>query len=375
MKSQLSSFELRHLLQEFQFLIGAKIEKIFQQPKPRDEFLIVLHVPSVGKQYLYVSLPDVLCLSSFKPVFPEVPPHFAASLRRKISNARIQSITQKDFERIVIIELSTKNGTSFLILELFSPGNIILINEENVVLSVLHPKKWQDRAILPAKPFEFPPSQKNPLLLSLDDFSKIIKSTDKESLVKALAIELSLGGEYSEELLFRLSIDKNLSPNSLPESDIEKLFFGLKDLFNQETSAFKSSSAIYPIKLQSKSDIIPVDSFNDAIQERILSSLKAQEESSFTKQATKSQSKFEKIIQAQKAQLESLEKSADLNQAKGELIYSHYSSLKTLLDKVDSLRSEGKSWAEIKQVLSVVSQIKKIDESKGVIELDLEVVQ
>lgn len=371
MKTQLSSFELRHLLQEFQFLVGAKIEKVFQQPKPRDEFLLVLHVPGKGKHYLYISLPDVLCLSSFKPVFPNVPPHFATSLRRKINNARIQSISQKDFERIVIIKLSTKQGISYLYLELFSSGNLVLCDENNKILSVLHPKVWQDRTILPAKQYEFPPIQLNPLDLDFDEFKELIKNSDKDSLVKTLAISCSLGGEYSEELISRTTLDKNSKPDSLSDADLKLLFDSLKVLLNQKTNAFRSEKGIYPIELKGKKDLVSVASFNDAIQELILSRLEKQEEQSFTKTNTKTQSKFEKIIQAQKKQLKSLEKSEKENYAKGELIYSQYHAFKTLMDKISTLRNEGKSWADIKEFIKQVPQVNKLDESKGLLELDI----
>jgi predicted ribosome quality control (RQC) complex YloA/Tae2 family protein len=372
MKSQLSSFELRHLLQEFQHLVGAKIEKVFQQPKPRDEFLFVLHVPSKGKQFLYISLPDVLCISSFKPTFPTIPPHFASSLRRKITNARIQSIVQKDLERIVIIELSTKQGTSFLIIELFTPGNIILCDDSYKILSVLHPKQWQDRSVLPGKQYEFPSAQVNPYDLTIDTFKEIIKNTDRDSLVKAIATECSLGGEYSEELLLLAKMDKNKNPKDLSDSEIMTVFSSLTFLLNAPVDACKSKDCIYPIRLQGKKDLVAIDSFNYAIQELILSKLETREETSFTKHVTKTKSKFERIIQAQKKQLRSLEKSEKENQIKGELIYSHYQSLKTLMDKITELRNKGQSWDEIKEIIKQVPQVKNLDESKGILELDLE---
>lgn len=373
MKSQLSSFELGHLLQEFQFLKGAKIEKVFQQVKPNDDFLFVLHVPGKGKQYLYISLPDVLCLSSFKPIFPEVPPHFAASLRRKISNARIQSITQKEFERIIIFELTTKVGTSYLIIELFSSGNIILADENYKALAVLHPKIWQDRSVLPAKQYHFPPEQLNPKKLTLETFKELVLSSQKDSLVKMLAIDCSLGGEYAEEVIARSGLDKNCDPKNLGDEQVSVLFTAFSSLLTQETNAHTSESAVYPIILESISNLESVDSFNAAIEKRLLVNLEHQEQKSFTKTVTKTQNKFERVIQAQQKQLSSLEKSEKENQEKGEFIYSQYQALKTLLDTIHSLRDEGKSWAEIKEVLKSVPQVKKLDESTGTLELDIEV--
>ena len=86
MKSSLSSYELTHVVAELQDFIGAKIEKIFQQAKPKDDFLFSLHVPGKGRKHLYLSLPHAICLSSFKPAFPTMPPAFCSSLRRKITN-------------------------------------------------------------------------------------------------------------------------------------------------------------------------------------------------------------------------------------------------------------------------------------------------
>lgn len=372
MKSQLSSFELSHLLNEFEFLLGSKIEKVFQQPKPNDEFVFVLHVPGKGKHFLYFNLPGFVCLSSFKPVFPSVPPGFASSLRRKINNARIKSITQKDFERILIIELSTKFGSYFLVVELFTPGNMLLIDENNKILSVLHPKIWADRSVLPGKIYEFPKGQLNPLSLSFDNFKEVILKSSKDSLVKSLATDFSLGGDYAKEVLFRSGFNSQLSPLDIVDSDLKKIYGFLIEVLSEGSSPVKSSTEVFPIFMKSKKNLVKVESFNNSIQELIFSNLKIEEEKSFIKEVTKTQSKFEKIISAQEKQLLSLEKSSVENQKKGELIYSNYQSLKIIFDKISQFRKEGKSWDEIKTIMKQVPQIKKIDESKGILELDLE---
>ncbi len=56
MKQSLSSFELSHIVSELDWLVGAKIEKVFQQAKPVDDVLVSLHVPSKGKVFLFLSL-------------------------------------------------------------------------------------------------------------------------------------------------------------------------------------------------------------------------------------------------------------------------------------------------------------------------------
>jgi len=372
MKSQLSSFEIPYLLSEMQFLIGAKVEKIFQQAKPKDDFLFVLHVPGVGKKLLYISLPGILSLSSFKPPFPSTPPFFAASLRRKLSNARIQSIRQKNFERLIIIEFSTAKGNSFLIIELFNPGNMILCDSSWKILAVLHPKKWSDRSVLPNKPYVFPPAQSDPRTLSPEEFKKLILSSDKDSLVKALAIDGNIGGVYSEEIIFRAGLEKNSVPSKLSSEEISSLFKAWTELLAEPLAPHKSSSEIFPIKMHSlKTETI--SSFNEGIQDMVLNNLERQEISEFSKEAKKESSKFEKIIKSQESQLNGLERQEKENQKKGELIYTHYTALNILLSKIKSLRDEGLSWKEIFELIKKeVPQVKRIDPSTAILEIDLE---
>ena len=77
-----------------------------------------------------------------------------------------------------------------MIIELFSLGNIVLCNEDYTIMSALENKNWSERSIRGGVKYEFPIRQNNPLELTEHEFEKIIKESDKESIVKKLAIEL-----------------------------------------------------------------------------------------------------------------------------------------------------------------------------------------
>ena len=65
MKIQLSSLEITALINEFQILVGGKIDQIYQPHKK--EFLISIHVPRKGKQFLKIQLPNFIYFTQKKP--------------------------------------------------------------------------------------------------------------------------------------------------------------------------------------------------------------------------------------------------------------------------------------------------------------------
>ncbi len=373
MNSVLSSFELRHVVGELQFLVGAKIEKVFQQEKPTDDFLFSLHVSGKGKQFLYISLPRLLCLSSFKPVFPDAPPGFCTGLRRKITNAHITSIKQYHFERIIEIGLSTKHGPNKLVIEFISPGNMLLVDEKNKILSVLHSKIWsEERKLLPGKQYVFPPEQLDPSLLSLPQFQELLAESTKESIVKSLAIDCSLGGLYAEEVVRRAEVQKDFSPSALDQDHVQKLFDALHGLFIQETEAYVFNEEAFPVALTDvKENITSQSSFNEAIAQLTLAGLKRDEEKEAKKDASTALSKTETIIKKQNQLLVGLQKKEKENQQKGELIYEHYAEVKVILDKINELRKLS-SWEEIKELCADIDLIDKIDESTGTIYINVD---
>ena len=123
-------------------LIEGRINKIAQPEK--DELLLT--IKASGNQYRLLlsanpSLP--LCyLTDENKVSPQVAPAFTMLLRKHLNNARIISITQPDFERIIDIELEHLNElgdvcTKHLIVELMGKySNIIFIKFINIILTL-----------------------------------------------------------------------------------------------------------------------------------------------------------------------------------------------------------------------------------------------
>src|SRR3989344_9296931 len=130
MRKELSSLDLHFLVREFQELVNAKIDKLFQD---REFFLFQLHLISKGKMYLKIILPGFIFISESKENVLETE-NFSLALRKHITDAKIISISQREFERILEIELAAKGRKYKLFAELFRPGNVILCDENETIL-------------------------------------------------------------------------------------------------------------------------------------------------------------------------------------------------------------------------------------------------
>src|SRR3989344_7210493 len=174
-KKSISSLELAALVNEMQFLVKGKIDQIYHQEK--DQLLLQLHVPSKGKKLLKVIPGKFLSLTSAKETALK-PSSFCMQLRKYLANAFIKNLYQKDSERIVIFELE-KPETYFLIIELFSKGNIILTDKNYMIIAALENQEWKDRTVKPKEKYLFPPLEVNWKELSVKKLQSILKKSQK----------------------------------------------------------------------------------------------------------------------------------------------------------------------------------------------------
>lgn len=375
MQKELSSLDLHYLIDEFQVLIGAKIEQIYQIGK--EELFFQFHVPSKGKHLLRVQLGKLIYFATSKTGIPEKPPGFCVYLRKRLKNARLREIKQVGFERVIEILLETKDQKYKLIIESFSTGNIILCDESNTILSPLERQEWKDRSIRSKEIYKLPAREHKILEINQQDLKSILIKSDKESLVKSLAIEFSLGGTYAEEVCALSKVDKNLKPNQLSDKEIEDIFKAITIILNADASPqiiFKDDAPkdITPIQLTIYKDFksLPADSFNSALDSILTKKAENEELKHTEKKGQTKLNKIEKMIKEQQYRIDGLEVSADENQKKGEMIYENYPLADQILKTISEKRKE-LSWKEIKEALKNHKIIKSIDEKTGDITVEL----
>ncbi len=149
-------------------LKGSRIDKVFQP----DKHTVILHIRSEGKiKKLLISInpsaPRIHITSSAREN-PMMPPSFCMLLRKYLSGAKIESITNPGYERIVEIRVSATDELHDtkeirLIAELMGRySNLILVNPGGKILdSIIHVDYSISRVreVMPARIYEYPPSQ------------------------------------------------------------------------------------------------------------------------------------------------------------------------------------------------------------------------
>ena len=203
MKKNISSVELSALMKELQFVERGKVSQVYHQDKK--ELLLQLHAVGQGKQLLKIVPGKFLCLTHEKHP-PLRPTGFCMQLRKYIGNASINKLYQQGSERIVVFELEKKERF-YLILELFSKGNIILTDKDFMIIGTLERQIWKDRAVVAKEKYVFPSPGVDWKKLTSADLGKILKKSEKKNIATCLATEVGLGGVFAEEVCARSEVD------------------------------------------------------------------------------------------------------------------------------------------------------------------------
>ncbi len=375
MQYQLSAFDIHFLIKEMkETLIDARADKIFQPSKK--DFLFTFHVPSKGKHMLKIMLPNVMYITEFKEEMPMHPPQFCLFLRKHLSGGFLRDIRQFGFERVVDFVFQTKKGELHLIMEFFSKGNMVLAESNLNIRSLLETQNWKDRTLRGNVVYDYPKREFNPLTMTLEDFSRCVENSDKESIVKTLALDLGLGGKYAEEICFRANIDKN--KYYIDEEEKRNIFETLEK-FRSEPLCPKviyegeEAKHIIPVDLQTlvEGKHQKFDTFNSAL-DNVFASAKI--DSEMTKKLApyeKEKKKIQSQIKQQEEHIKKLSEEVVENQKKGEVLYNNYTLIEPLINEMQDI-IKNYSQKEIKNKLKDHKIIKEINfkDKKITVEID-----
>jgi predicted ribosome quality control (RQC) complex YloA/Tae2 family protein len=359
-KKNLSSLELAALVNELQFLVRGKISQIYQQEKK--ELLFQLHAPGEGKQLLKIFPGKILHLTSVKEGTPLKPPSFSMQLRKYIGNATIKAIFQKDAERILIFELEKEKKYS-LVIELFSKGNIVLLDAEGKIISVLERQKWKDRTVKPGEKYIFPSSY-NWKELSEKGLKTILNGSEKKNLATALATEVGLGGVYAEETCFRAEVEKSKLPGEVSGEEVAQIVKVVKEFLKliQKPAGFIYEDQITPFALSSGKVKGRRESYHEAIATLKVYTIVSPYE--------KKIENLKRMIQGQEEAIEKLREKIIVNKEKGEKVYENYPKLEKLLQIVAEMKKT-KEWSTIGKELRKEKKIKEVNLKEKKIKIEL----
>lgn len=342
MQRQLTSFDIYTIVHELQGIVGYQVEKIYQLSQ--DEILIrIKNVDTREKKNIFVRNSKFICLTNREFEKPIRPSTFAMALRKYLSNGRITSVAQHEFDRIIKVKIGRKEGEHTLVFEFFSNGNIILVDPDGKIIIPLLRQTWKDRKVKGREPYVPPPSQVNPFDLTLEDFIVSLKKSDAD-LVRTLAVNLNLSGVIAEEVCFRANVDKNLRIKDLDDELIKKVYNALSEFLNLFKN--KKFEPLFVKKDDEIIDILPFkfESYSGVSFEKTFSMVEGLSE--FIKvekvEIEKEEEPVDKLIGKLQRQLtqqeENIKKLRDKIEFKkfeGDLIYLNFQDVENLLKDIN----------------------------------------
>ncbi len=195
---------------------GGRIEKIYQPEK--EEILIQMRTLSGGKKLLINagSSNPRISFSATQKENPMQAPMFCMLLRKHLTGATLESITQCGFERACVLEFKTRDEMGYeckkyIVAEIMGKySNLIFADENMRIISALKAVDFSTsslRQVLPGMKYELPPPQDkaNPLATDLDEFKRLYEACPSEKSADKFICGAYLGiaSSTAREMVFR----------------------------------------------------------------------------------------------------------------------------------------------------------------------------
>ncbi len=336
---QLSSFDIKACVEELKELVGGKVEKVYHHP-PNE---IRIRIYAGKKVDLVIEAGRRIHLTKFPKQAPRFPSAFAMLLRKHLEGARILSIEQYDFDRVVVIDFERGEEKRRLVAELFSKGNVVLLDgDDRVIMPLKHTVKVGER-------YKFPEQRG--------------RKDDNREVVKVLAMS-GLGGLYAEEVCLRAGIDKRKKYSELDEDEIRRIDDELQKLMS-----FSPKPQIV-LKNGDYFDVAPMDllyysdyekkyfeTFNDALDDYY--SKKLSEIDEIETQKSEELEKLKKRLEIQRSSLKKFQEEEELYRRIGDAIYENYQLVEKILQAFNAAR-KNKSWDEIEEIVKRNENLRKL---------------
>ena len=292
-------------------LKGAFLKKVYDLGSGK--FVFQISGENKDHRFLYVDLKKGIFFMDAER--PSEASSLAMMLRKQVSERRIIGIRQPNFDRIVILELSSGQE---LIFEMFRDGNLVLTQDGKIDFA-LYPREWKNRKVIKGEPY-IPPSSVDPLSLGNDKLSEIL-SKSKGGLVQTLATRLNLGGELAEEIVFRAGFPKDSM--IYDSASMEKIRNVLRECLDESSKDFayeyEEPLFLSPVLMKHiESNPREIAGFNDAMVQFLKNNNMEDE---------KLESSVSRRIKSMEKSIEEFEKRSEKSRIQGELMRSNLHAL------------------------------------------------
>jgi predicted ribosome quality control (RQC) complex YloA/Tae2 family protein len=343
MKKAMSNVDVAAIVEELKDrILGGFVGKAYQQSA--DKIWLSVQSPAEGRLDLLLEAGKRVHITQSQRPASKTPPQFPTMLRSHLSGGRIVDISQHDFDRIIEITTERSGVRSYLIVELFPKGSMVLLNESKLILSMLRKMLYRGRKMAAGEAYLYHPGQPDPRTISLEELSGWLSSAGQD-LVRSLVRGLNMGGTYGEEVCLRAGVDKNKSASDLSDEEISKVHFALRDVFLDVTLephiVLEDGEPLdvlsHPLRIYDGLEKKRYATFSDA-----LDAFFVEKEKSETRQ-----NPLDRRIELQRKAIGEFEAEEREFIFKGELIYQTYSEIDQLLKVIAGAKAKGYSYNQI----------------------------
>jgi predicted ribosome quality control (RQC) complex YloA/Tae2 family protein len=371
----LTSLDLLALLKELEYaLISSRIENIYQLED--GTFLFRLH-SKAGQENFVIEPGRRLNLTRFKHSVPEKPTSQAAQLRHYLSSAKVASIGQVDFDRILYMDVVRGDQRLRVYLEIFGDGNIVVTDESGIIKYALTNKDMKDRTIKPGRVYLPPPHRGKEMAeaVALEEIRD-----QKFNVARALTRIYNLPPEVVEEALLRASINPDSPSEGFTAGTLAAFLSSTLSMVEEVRAGYLKPNIV--MSGGRGTSVLPVEfhlqgnsrkslpTFNEAVDE-YFSSLSAESLASKRKSPAEGELKnLEAILVRQISHIKELEDAQIQENETGRLVMANLRSIQSAIETVMHSRRAGKDWEFIERSVLCLG-VKKIDASKGILTITL----
>lgn len=344
---------VRELAQDLE---GARIDKV-QQPS-KDLLILGVHGGGGGRRLLISAGAGSARVHFTEESFenPQSPPMFCMLLRKHLVGSRISSVSQPDFERMIVFELNAFDDMGVpvkkrLIVELMGRStNIILVGSEGHIIDAIRRvdgDMGRRRQVLPGLLYHYPEKQEKPCFLELssEEISAVWQNATGEKDVDKWLFDsfAGLSPLICRELCFRAAGETSKPLLLMDEGECQKLRNELITLRERvEKGSFEPTMVIVEDRPQDFT-FMPIRQYENAASEESFPGFSELLESFYSKKERREQmrrksqalmksvrSAHERAVRKLAARRQELEKTGerDLNRKRGDLITASLYKLK-----------------------------------------------
>ena len=220
MRESSSSFDVARIVRELSGMIGARARKAYQ---PHYEQVVVrLNRKGVPSTDLVIVRGQRVYTSQRDRPMPSKPSQFAMLMRKHLNNSRLVGVEQLGFDRVIRLTFEHGGGRLGLVIELFRDGNVLLLDENDVIIQPLTHAKYASRTLKKGVAYTPPPETLDPRDMDRAMLDSLLDDSEHD-LIRTLAARANLGRIYGSTACSIAGIDEDVAANSLSSEQRDSL--------------------------------------------------------------------------------------------------------------------------------------------------------